>query len=218
MCFDPVSATVLASTAAATATPALAAAGGAAVSGAAAAAATSATLATASTAATLGTIANVVSVGGTILSTIGAFNQASAAKDQAAFQAGVSRNNKIIADRKAAREIKLGELEANRKKLLTKQFSAKQLVSLASQGVDVTEGSSIDLLSDTAAAGAFDQEIIRFNAAERAQALTEQGAGFGTQATLSQAVSSSQAPLLSAGTTFLSEGGQVASRWYKNAA
>ena len=166
----------------------------------------------ASTASVLGTVA---SVGGTILSTAGAYNQAKAQQDQANYQAAVQRNNEIVAERKANDERQLGERQALQQKLRGKQLQSRQLVVMASQGADVTEGSNVDLLSDAAAASALEEEVIRNNSERRAYAHEVTATNHATQAGLFNAQAQAQNPLFDATTTGLTGFGNFASQWYK---
>lgn len=190
--------------------------------GTAAIAATSTTAAVAATSGIIGSaglIGGVVSAGtalstaGLAMSVYGAYQGAQAKKDQANYQAAVSRNNKIIADRSAVAITKQGEQEANRYRAKVRQLQAEQTVGLAGQGVDVTEGTSVDLLADTAELGEFDAQMIKSNAARASYNARVQGANFGTQAGLYKAKASAQSPAFAAGTTLLSGAGQVADRW-----
>ena len=166
----------------------------------------------ASVATTVGTIA---SVGGTVLSAVGAYNQSQAAKDKAAFDSAVSRNNQIIAERKAVDIGKRGKLAEQQQKLKTRQLQARQTVGLAGQGSDVVAEGEVNLLADTAELGNLDAVAIRKDAERQAGATRAQAANFGAQSQLSQFESDAQNPLLEAGSTVLTGFGQVASQWYK---
>jgi len=167
----------------------------------------------AATIATIQTVSAVASVAGTVMSSIGAMNQAKAAKDQANYQAAVARNNKVIADRQAESMLKQGEEAANQQRLKARQLAGRQLVSLAAQGVDVTVGSSVDLLADTAELTAFDAQKIKGNAAQAAYEKRVQGDNFQTQAGLYDAKASAQNPALAGASTLFSGLGSVASNW-----
>ena len=162
------------------------------------------------------TTAAVVQGVGLAMSAFGAYQQVQAGKDQADYQAAVSRNNKIIADRNAEDIEKRGKDEANRYRARVRQLEAEQAVGLAGQGVDITEGTSVDLLADTAELGEFDAQIIESNANREAYNARVQGINYGNQANLYEIQSNSQNPLFSAGTTLLSGAGQVADKWYSN--
>lgn len=156
----------------------------------------------------------VAAVGGTLLSAYGAQQASKAREDTFAYQAAVDRNNQIIEERRAVDALKRGEIEERQQKLRTSQAIAKQTVGLVGQGVDVTFGSSVDLLADTAELGAYDAAVIRGNVQREAAGIRGEAATFGAQATLSRARSEAESPLLAGGATLLTGAGNVAAQWY----
>ena len=167
----------------------------------------------ASTAATIATVVSVGQVAGLAMSAYGVYADSQAQKDQANYQAGVARNNKIISDRNAADITKQGKDEANRYRARVRQLEAQQTVSLVAQGADVTEGSNVDLLADTAELGEFDAQIIESNAGRAAYNARVEGMNFQAQAGLYKAKANAQMPAFSGATTLLSGAGQVNNRW-----
>lgn len=218
------------------AVPAAAAAAGSAAAGTAAAGtAAAATAATASTAAAAGTAAATAGTAATSASTFagltaaqwsavtglastamgayGSYTQSKAMQQQAEYQAAVNRNNQIIANRQAEDALKRGELEAQQYRSRVRNIQAEQLVSMAAEGADVTFGSNVDLLAETAELGELDAQRIRSNAEREAYNLRTQGMNFGAQAGLNRARASAENPLLAGGTSLLSGASTVASRW-----
>lgn len=159
------------------------------------------------------TVMAIASIGSTIMSTYGAYQQAKAQKQQAEYQSAVARNNQIIAERNAKEIEKQGKTEANRYRARVEQLSAEQTVGLAGQGVDVTEGTSIDLLSDTAELGEFDAKKIESNAGRQAYNARVQGMNYGAQAGLYSAQAGAINPLFEGVSTLLSTGTSAASKW-----
>jgi len=155
-----------------------------------------------------------VGAAGTAMSALGAMNQAQAAKDQARYQAAIQRNNQIVAERQAADTLKRGKEAADAQREKARQLKSRQLVMLAGQGVDVSSGSSVDLLADTAELGEFDAQKIEGNAARQSHSQKIQAANFGSQAGLFQAKSDAQSPLFAGTSTLLSGVGSVAAKWY----
>lgn len=160
------------------------------------------------------TALDAIGIGSTLISAVGSFTQASAAKDQAAYQAAVAQNNQVIAERQAKDIEKRGELEARQQKLRGKQLEGRQLVSLAGQGVDVTEGTSVDLLAETAELSALDEAAIRSDAGRKAHSARVQAMNFQAQSGLFKTQAQAQSPILAAGSTALSGFGAVAEKWY----
>ncbi|MBL4861382.1 MAG: hypothetical protein JKX96_11235 [Acinetobacter sp.] len=159
------------------------------------------------------TTASVMQVAGLAFSAYGAYQKSQATKDQADYQSAVARNNKIVSDRNAVAITKQGKDEANRYRSRVRQLEANQIVGLVGQGVDVTEGTSVDLLADTAELGEFDAQTIESNAGRASYNARVQGMNFESQAGLYRAKANAQSPAFSAGTTLLSGAGQVADRW-----
>ena len=155
----------------------------------------------------------VIAVAGLVMSAYGDMQQSKAAKSQANYQAAVSRNNRIIADRNAADIEKQGKEDANRHRAKVRQMEANQIAGLAGQGVDVTQGTSIDLLADTAELGEFDAQVIESNAGREAYNARVQGMNHGSQAGLYDAKASAQNPTMAGATSLLSGAGQVSDRW-----
>jgi len=182
-------------------------------SGYAAAAATVGEFGVAASLISSSSILAATSIAGVAMSTISGYNQSKAAQDQAKYQAAVSRNNQIIADRQAEDTLKRGEIAANAQRLKAQQFASRQFVTMAGQGVDVTNGSSVNLLADTAELGQFDAEKIKGNARQASYEQRVQGYNAGTQAGLYDAQARAQNPLLAGTSTFFSKAGNVASRW-----
>tara|TARA_R110000851_G_scaffold5398_1_gene22362 strand:- start:5115 stop:5663 length:549 start_codon:yes stop_codon:yes gene_type:complete len=166
---------------------------------------------------TLGQIATAASIAGMAMSAYGAYQGSEAKKDTANYQAGVARNNKIISDRNAAAITKQGVEESNRYRAKVRQMEANQMVGLVGQGVDLTEGSSIDLLADTAGLGEFDAQVIESNANREAYNAKVQGMNYESQAGLYKAKANAQSPAFAAGTSLLSSAGQVSDRWKSTA-
>lgn len=166
--------------------------------------------------ATWGALGTAASLAGTGLSAYGMYTQSQAMKDQAAYQAAVQRNNQLIANRQAEDVLQRGQLQERQYRSRVAQIKSEQLVGLVGQGVDVTEGTSVDLLSETAALGELDAQTIRANAERAAYDTRVQATNFGASAQMSQLRSEAENPLVAGGGTLLSGLGSVASKWYKS--
>lgn len=154
---------------------------------------------------------------GTGLSAVGQYQQGQAAKAQAEFQAGVARNNQIVAERQADDALERGRLAEQQKRLQIAQLGGRQRASFAASGVALDEGSPLDILGDTAAFGAYDLLSIRSNAGREAYGYRQKAADFGTEAGLLSASGRAQAQggLLDAGKTLLGGAGSFADKWYR---
>lgn len=103
-----------------------------------------------------------------VLALMGNRQQAAADAGQAAYRAAVARNQAEIAQRNADLARQQGEADAQRSQLRTARLEGSQRALLAAQGGDVDSGSPLDVVADTARAGATDAATLRSNAALRA--------------------------------------------------
>jgi len=162
-------------------------------------------------------IASVASTAiGGVATMAGQAQASSAAQGQAAYQAGVLRNNKILADRAAQDALDRGKVAEDRQRIQTRQLAGRQRAVLAANGVLVDSGSALDITSDTAMIGELDALTIRANAEREAEGFRQQGANFSSEADLADArgrQAKSSLPLQIGG-TLLSTTGSVASKWY----
>lgn len=170
--------------------------------------------------------AAILSLGATALSTgmsvIGQISQqqaqqqaASANAAQAVYQSQVARQNQDLMARQSADALQRGQVaEENRRRLIQQQLG-QQTARLAAQGTDL-EGSPLDILGDTRAAGEFDALTIRGNAAREAYGYQAQGLGYRNQSALesTRAANSVYTPnYLGAGGSLLAGASTLAERW-----
>lgn len=142
---------------------------------------------------------------------------ASVAQAQAIYQAQVARQNQELANWRAADATQRGQVAEQNRRSLMRQQIGQQTAGLAAQGTDL-EGSPTDILGDTAAAGEFDAQTIKANAAREAYGYTIQGVGHGNTAILesARAANSTYTPnYLGAGASLLSGVSTLAARWGK---
>lgn len=175
--------------------------GGTAAAGAAAGAAT-AGAATAGTAAlTYGQLLTLgLSAAGTGVAAVGAYQQSQTAKQVAA-------NNAITAENQAKDAERRGELAAQDAQRQGAALASKQRSMFAARGLDLSSGTTGDILDQTAFFTDMDAQTARDNAAKEAWARRSQSANFSAEA-------AAQRPWLSASSTMLSGAGNVADRWY----
>ncbi|HEY9146833.1 MAG TPA: hypothetical protein VIN36_09130 [Thiobacillus sp.] len=87
------------------------------------------------------------------------------------------------------------------------QLKGRQRAVMAANGLDLGEGSALNILTDTDLLGAYDAQVIRKNAEREAW-------GHRAQAGLNRYSADSQSPLLAGTSTLLGGSGTVASKWY----
>lgn len=140
------------------------------------------------------------SVGGSLMSGMGAYNQASAAAD-------VAKNNARIAEYQAKDAEKRGEKDVLDMRRKADQFKGQQRVKLAANGLDISYGSAADQLDATDFFAQQNEAIIRSNARKEAWALRAQKGQY-------QAEAASYSPWVPGSISLLTSAGQVAEKWY----
>lgn len=163
------------------------------------------------------TAMDAISVLGAGIGAMSAVQQGQAASANAAYQAQVHANNQIIAERQATDALKRGDMEATRHRQAVEGLKGRQRTALASANLDLSSGSPLDILADTAGLGELDALTIESNAAREAAGYRAQGMNFGAEAALerSRAKSSLASSGLAAGASLLTGVGTVADRWYR---
>lgn len=144
----------------------------------------------------------------------GAYSNSQATKTAYAAQAQVAENNATIAGWQAQDALRRGDRAASASRMRTNQMKGAQRARLAANGVDLGEGSALNILTDTDYFGDVDIDTIKDNAGREAWAIRNQAMGFKNEASLMQSRSDSEKPLMAAGTSLLTSAGKVASTWY----
>jgi len=160
-----------------------------------------------------GLAATAISTGAGIVGNISAGNQA---QQQAAYQAGVARNNQILAERAAQDALARGKIEEGQARDKTRQLIGLQRAALAGNGVLIDTGSALNITADTAGIGELDALTIRSNAEREASGYRAQGMNYEAEAAMLRASgkSSKTDSLWQAGSTALTGLGSVATKWY----
>ncbi len=109
-------------------------------------------------------LSTALMIGGGLLSGAGQIASADAQSKAAKYNAEVQRQNAMQAERQARNVLDAGMREEQKQKAMTSQLMAKQQAAQAANGVDVTFGTPLDLMVDTAKQGAIDALTIRTNA------------------------------------------------------
>lgn len=148
---------------------------------------------------------SIASLVGTGIQTFGALRAGNAASNESRFKSQVASNNAIIANQNADIALEKGRADVKDQRRLTKQRIGLQRAQLAGQGFDVSQGSSIDILSDTASLGELDVLRIEADAQNKARNLRNTALGFESEATLGRLASKNErkAGKISAASTLL---------------
>lgn len=151
---------------------------------------------------------------GATSSIFGAFSKSSAEKAAYEYQAKVAENNALAAEWQAQDAIVRGQAAEAQQRMKTAQLKSTQRASLAARGIDLGEGSALNILTDTDYMGELDALTIRNNAAREAWGARERARGAMTDSELLSMRAGMVNPVGAATGALLSGAGSVASGWY----
>ena len=156
-------------------------------------------------------------IGSTVIGGVGQLQAAGAAAASAKYNASVADMNAKLADRAAKDALERGGIEEQKQRAKTAQILGQQQAGMAANGLDLTFGSPLDLLVDTAVMGELDALTIRTNAYREERDIRQQGANYRGQAGMYRAEASSAktAGWLNAGGTVLGGGAQAYGNYQK---
>lgn len=127
-----------------------------------------------------------LTIASTVMGAAGAIQQGKAQAAASNYNAQVSEMNATLADRRARDALERGALEEQQKRQEVAQLQGRQRAAMAANGVDLTFGSPLDTLVDTAVLGELDALTIRRNAAREAYDYNVQGVNGRADATLNR--------------------------------
>jgi len=162
----------------------------------------------------IGAVAPAIQVAGAGLSAATAFSNSRSTRSAYEAQAQVARNNAVIAGWQADDALARGDRAVSLQRSKTRQLKGAQRAAMAANGVDLNQGSALNILSDTELFGQMDADTIADNTAKEAWALRNQAAGYTDAAAAAAARASSESPLMATAGSLLSSAGRVAGRWY----
>ena len=108
-------------------------------------------------------LTTIMMLGSTLLGAAGQMQQASAQAKSSKYNAEVADMNAKLADRRAKDAIERGGIEEQKKRQQVQQVLGKQQAAMAANGVDLSFGSPLDTIVDSAVAGELDALTIRSN-------------------------------------------------------
>lgn len=100
---------------------------------------------------------------GTVVSAAGQIQAAQAQSQAAEYNAKIGEMNARISERRARDAIERGKSEEQRKRLEVSRILGQQQTAMAANNVDLTFGSPLDTIVDTAVMGELDALTIRSN-------------------------------------------------------
>jgi hypothetical protein len=152
-----------------------------------------------------------LTIGSTLLGAAGAIQQGQATASSNGYTAQVQEMNATLSDRRAKDAIERGTIEEQRKRQQVAQIRGQQTAAMAANGVDVSFGSPLDTIVDTAVLGELDALTIRTNASREAYDLKVDGVNKRASASMSRAAASNAetGSYLSAAGTILGGAGKA---------
>lgn len=163
----------------------------------------------------MGQIGTGLQVTGLASQVFGAYSAANAEKDALKYQSQVNDLNARMADMQAKDALERGNFAERNARMATRQQRGAQVASMAARGLDISEGSALNILTDTDYFGEQDALIIRDNAAKEAWGYRQQGRNYRGEAELLDNRSDAISPFRSSASTLLTGAGNVASSWYR---
>jgi len=164
-------------------------------------------------------IGAIAGIGSSAMGAVSSYQQGKAQQQQYNYQAKVAQENARIEQQNASMERQQGIEEARLQRIKASQAIGSQKTAMAANGVDVTQGTALDVIEDTAAMGELDALQTRYNYERKAQAYEAQGYNFQNQANLDiisgqNAYSAGKMNGLAAGLEGLGKSTSVASKWF----
>jgi hypothetical protein len=131
-------------------------------------------------------LTTALTIGATLIGAAGSIYQGNAAAAAGKYNAQVAEMNATLADRQAKDALERGAKEEQKKRMEVAQLKGRQIAASAANGVDLTFGSPLDNIVDTATLGELDALTIRRNAAYEAYDYEVQGVNFRSDAKLAR--------------------------------
>lgn len=164
-------------------------------------------------------VAAVAGVASGVVGGISSYQQGKATQAQYNYQAEVNRRNAQKAQANADTKRQEGIEESRLQRLKTLQTVGSQQAAMAANGFDVSSGTNLDIVEDTAAMGELDALTTRYNYETEALAYESQADNYNNQANLDvfagqNAYKSGVTGAISSGINGLGSAASVASKWY----
>lgn len=124
------------------------------------------------------------------------------------YQAAVARRNQQVANENAKQEIEAGQAAAQQQQLKTAAVVGAQKAAQGANGLDVNQGSAVDVRASTEELGDLDALTIRNNAARKAYGFKTQAANYGAEAS-----ADTMAGYIGGMSSILGSASSVANKW-----
>lgn len=166
---------------------------------------------------TLASIGTGASILGGITSAVGKIFGGESQSSMYKYQAGVARINQQINLQNADYSRHVGEVEAQRLGMKTRQEIGTTKVVQSGRGLDVNSGSAADVRGSQQALGQHDEDTVRANAMRKAYGYDVEASKNAAQAGMYDKASSNAktAGYIEAGASLLSTAASVSDKWLK---
>ena len=128
--------------------------------------------------------AAAVTVASAALGAVSSYSQGKSQQAMYNYQAQVAQQNAKIANNNAAMERQTGIEEARMQRIKTLQAVGSQQAAMAANGMDITQGTSLDIIEDTSAMGELDALQIQTNYERKALSYEQQANNFSNEANM----------------------------------
>lgn len=156
-----------------------------------------------------------LTLGSAVLGAAGQIQQGQAAAAASNYNAQVADMNAKLSERRARDAIERGQLDEQRKRQEVAQIQGQQRAAMAANGVDLSFGSPLNIIVDTATMGEIDALTIRSSAAREAYDFDVDAVNRRADANLSRmrAKSEKTGGYLQAAGTLLTGAGNAYQKW-----
>lgn len=154
-------------------------------------------------------------IAGAAFTAYSAFSQSSSSKAAYQYQAAVNENNAKIAEWNAQDAARRGEQDLIDQRRRAAQTMGTQRATLAGRGIDISEGSALNILSDTEYLSQLDSLTVKDNTAKNVWGAKVQANNDRANAGLYQMKADSESPFLSGVGSLLTSAPKVAASWPK---
>ncbi len=152
---------------------------------------------------------------GSALQAFGAYKSEAAKGKSYRYSADVARKNAELERWREGETKRKGEQELFALGIKKGKLAATQRASLAARGLDIGEGSPLDLLTSTEYTYGVDKATAKTNTENEAWAHRLRASDYDTEAEFYEEAADESSPLAAAGGALLSGATKVASSWYK---
>lgn len=151
---------------------------------------------------------------GAVSSTFAAYNRSKAEKYGYEFQSKLARNNAEISEWQADDAKRRGRREEDKLRMRAASIKGAQIARMAANGIDLSQGTALNILTDTDLLAESDVLLARDNTAREVWGFKQQGANYRANADALKASADAVSPFSSAAGTLLTSAGSVAKSWY----